>query len=386
MSAVNRYCLLLVLSLGLSSCAANGITHQPLPEGLVENAQVLNFETARTWADEFSPEYSKTLKFREQQVQNSGLVSGDVNILVLSGGGQNGAFGAGYLNGWTKRGTRPEFEIVTGVSTGALIAPLAFLGSRYDSDLERFYTTHSTRDIVKPNYLAGLLSGAAVTDSKPLANLISDFVTPEFLAQIAREHRRGRRLALITTNIEAQRPVIWDMGQIAEVGTVEALNLFRKVVLASASIPGAFPPVQIDVVANGQNYSELHVDGATTTNLFLAPLNLTLVKGNSNRKGRIYILTNGKYLPEYKPVKAKTLPLAGRAFSTLLKYSTKADVQRLQLFANRTGAELRFVSIPIEFDEESSEPFDKTYMRVLYDFGYEAGLHGDLETSRPRVF
>lgn len=386
MSAVNRYCLLLVLSLGLSSCAANGITHHPLPEGLVENAQVLNFETARTWADEFSPEYSKTLKFREQQVQNSGLVSGDVNILVLSGGGQNGAFGAGYLNGWTKRGTRPEFEIVTGVSTGALIAPLAFLGSRYDSDLERFYTTHSTRDIVKPNYLAGLLSGAAVTDSKPLANLISDFVTPEFLAQIAREHRRGRRLALITTNIEAQRPVIWDMGQIAEVGTVEALNLFRKVVLASASIPGAFPPVQIDVVANGQNYSELHVDGATTTNLFLAPLNLTLVKGNSNRKGRIYVLTNGKYLPEYKPVKAKTLPLAGRAFSTLLKYSTKADVQRLQLFANRTGAELRFVSIPIEFDEESSEPFDKTYMRALYDFGYGAGLHGVLETSRPRVF
>ncbi|WP_422038923.1 patatin-like phospholipase family protein [Roseibium sp.] len=386
MSTIKRFCLLATISLAVASCAGNGITHQPLPEDLVEGASVLNFETARTWADAFSPGYSATLKTREKQIRASGLASGDVNILVLSGGGQNGAFGAGYLNGWTKRGDRPQFEIVTGVSTGALIAPLAFLGPKYDADLERFYTTHSTRDIIKPNYIAGLLSGAAVTDSKPLASLIAEFVTPEFLAEVAREHRRGRRLALITTNIEAQRPVIWDMGQIAEAGTVESVDLFRKVVLASASIPGAFPPVQIDVVADGQTYSELHVDGATTTNLFLAPLNLTVFNDTPKRRGRIFILTNGKYLPEYRPVKAKTIPLAGRAFSTLLKYSTKADVQRLQLFADRTGAELRFVSIPIEFDEDSTEPFDKDYMNALYDFGYGAGERRDLETSRPRVF
>lgn len=386
MSKIRRSCLFLLVSVALVSCAANGISHRPLPEEYVEDAQVLNFETARTWADEFSPSYKETLQVREKQIRSSGLVREDANILVLSGGGQNGAFGAGYLNGWTKRGDRPRFEIVTGVSTGALIAPLAFLGPEYDADLERFYTTHSTRDIVRPNYIGGLLSGAAITDSKPLAGLISEFVTAELLAKIAKEHRRGRRLALITTNIEAQRPVIWDMGQIAEAGTDEALNLFRKVVLASASIPGAFPPVQIDVVADGQIYSELHVDGATTTNLFLAPLNLTVFRDNRKRKGRIYILTNGKYLPEYKPVEAKTIPLAGRAFSTLLKYSTKADVQRLQLFADRTGAELRFVSIPIEFDEESSEPFDKAYMNALYDFGFGAGLRGDLETPRPRVF
>lgn len=386
MGKFKRSCLLLFVCVALVSCAANGISHQPLPEEYVEDAQVQNFETARTWADEFSPGYKETLKVREQQIRSSGLVRKDANILVLSGGGQNGAFGAGYLNGWTKRGNRPQFEIVTGVSTGALIAPLAFLGPEYDPDLEQFYTTHSTRDIVKPNYIAGLLSGAAVTDSKPLASLISEFVTLDLLAQIAREHRRGRRLALITTNIEAQRPVIWDMGQIAEAGTAEALDLFRKVVLASASIPGAFPPVQIDVVANGQTYSELHVDGATTTNLFLAPLNLSVFRGGPKRTGRIFVLTNGKYLPEYKPVQVKTLPLAGRAFSTLLKYSTKADVQRLQLFADRTGAELRFVSIPIEFDEESSEPFDKVYMNALYDFGFGAGLRGNLETSRPRVF
>lgn len=386
MSTIKRFCLLAAISLAVASCAGSGITHQPLPEDLVEDASVLNFETARTWADAFSPGYSATLKTREKQIRASGLAGGDANILVLSGGGQNGAFGAGYLNGWTKRGDRPQFEIVTGVSTGALIAPLAFLGPKYDADLERFYTTHSTRDIIKPNYIAGLLSGAAVTDSKPLASLIAEFITPEFLAEVAREHRRGRRLALITTNIEAQRPVIWDMGQIAEAGTAESLDLFRKVVLASASIPGAFPPVQIDVVADGQTYSELHVDGATTTNLFLAPLNLTVFNDNPKRRGRIYILTNGKYLPEYRPVKAKTIPLAGRAFSTLLKYSTKADVQRLRLFADRTGAELRFVSIPIEFDEDSSEPFDKDYMNALYDFGYGAGQRRDLETSRPRVF
>ena len=310
-----------------------------------------------------------------------------MNILVLSGGGQNGAFGAGYLQGWTERGDRPEFEIVTGVSTGAIIAPLAFLGSKYDADLERFYTTHSTKDIIKPNYIGGLLGGISVTNSTPLADLISDFVTPEFLNEIAREHQRGRRLALITTNIEAQRPVLWDMGQIAEVGNEEALELFRKIILASASIPGAFPPVQIDVIAGGESYSELHVDGATQSPMFSWRHSTShLSQAPRNRRGHFYVLTNGKYLPEFRPVKTRTIPLASRAFSTMLKYGTKADVQRLQLLANRLGADMRFISIPNEFDKESSEPFDKAYMQALFEFGKEAGFSGALETSRPNTF
>lgn len=383
---VKTACVAIALLAGLTACRTVALQHTPLPEDLLESAQVSGFESARSWADAFSPAYYETLRQRERQARRSGVSRRDSYILVLSGGGQDGAFGAGYLNGWTARGNRPEFEVVTGVSTGALIAPLAFLGPGYDVDLKRFYTSYSTRDIIRPRLVSGLLGGPAVTDSQPLADLIAEFVTPEFLGEIAEQHRRGRRLAIITTNIEAQRPVIWDMGQIAEAGTPEALTLFRSVMLASASIPGVFPPVKIDVQANGATYSELHVDGATSTNIFLAPLSFSKPEAGSTRRGRFYILTNGKYLPDYEPIEPRTLQVASRAISTMVTYITKADVQRLQLFANRTGAELRFVAIPNEFDVESNEPFDKAYMNALFDFGYAAGLKGNLETSRPRVF
>lgn len=385
-SRVSEVCVFVSIAATLAACQANRIAHNPLPEKLVGDATVLSLDSARTWADSFSSRYYEALEQRERQVLKSGLYRQDVTVLVLSGGGQNGAFGAGYLNGWTDRGNRPEFEIVTGVSTGALIAPLAFLGPKYDADLRRFYTTVSTKDILKRNFIGGILGGSALTNSEPLAELIAEYVTPDFLNKVAREHQSGRRLALITTNIEAQRPVIWDMGQIAEVGTPQALHLFRSIMLASASIPGAFPPVRIDVSANGKSYSELHVDGATTTNIFLAPFDLTVSDISPKRKARFYILTNGKYLPEYKPIKVKTLSIASRAISTMVKYITKADVQRLRLLASRTGSELRFISIPNDFAFESSETFDESYMNALFDFGYAAGLSGELETTDPKVF
>ena len=378
---------LIVISTTLAACAGIQVEHAALPENLVEEARVVNFETARTWADSISPEYMEIIELRERQIRESGIVRRDASILALSGGGQDGAFGAGYLNGWTDRGSRPEFEVVSGVSTGSLIAPFAFLGPAYDDDLKRFYTSVSTRDILRYNVIGGLIGGgAAVTSSQPLADLIAEVVTQEFLAEVAREHGRGRRLFLVTTNIEAQRPVIWDMGQIAQAGTPEALRLFRSLILASASIPGVFPPVRIDVVANGESYSELHVDGSTTTNLFLAPLNVRLPADHEKRRARFFVLRNGKFLPDYEPLKARTFSVAARAISTMSKYITTADVRRLELLARKTGAELRFISVPTEFNAESNEPFDPEYMKALYDFGYSAGLSGDLVTSKPKVF
>jgi hypothetical protein len=382
-----RLCILLLVSFALAACAGIRIEHVSLPEDLVEEARVVNFESARSWADSLTPDFLEKLEERQQQIRNSGIVKGRLETLALSGGGADGAFGAGYLNGWTDRGNRPEFEVVTGVSTGALIAPIAFLGPDYDDDLERFYTGVETKDILRKDPIGGLLGGgAAVTNSEPLANLIAQVATPEVVAKVAREHERGRRLFVITTNIEAQRPVIWDMGQIARVGTPEAVDLFRALMLASASIPGAFPPVRIDVVAAGKSYSELHVDGGTTTNVFLAPLNVSVPKERLKRGVRMYVLRNGKFLPEYKPVKARTLSIAGRAISTMIKYNTNSDVSRLKILARRMGAELRFVSIPNEFDEKSKEAFDPVYMKKLYDFGYSAGRRGDLVTTDPKVF
>ncbi len=380
--------IVLTVSLAaLSACAAVRIDHTAVPAHLVENANVPDFETARTWADEFSPAFLERIKLRQKQIRRSGIAQRDMTVLSLSGGGSDGAFGAGFLAGWTDRGDRPEFEIVSGVSTGALIAPLAFLGPDYDEELKEFYTTVTTEDILRKRFIGGLLfGGASLTSSEPFAGIIADIVTPELLDKVAREHEKGRRLFVITTNIEAERPVLWNLGQIAAYRSPQALQLFRSVILASASIPGAFPPVPIDVVAGGSTYNELHVDGGTTTNVFLAPLNVSLPYRGSDRRARIYVIRNGKLSPEYKALEPVTLQIAGRAITTLIKYQNNADIRRIQILARRNGSGFQMVSIPTEFDMESEEPFDRAYMNALYDYGYSAGLSGKLWTRNPQIF
>ena len=380
--------IVLTVSLAaLSACAAVRIDHTAVPAHLVENANVPDFETARTWADEFSPAFLERIKLRQKQIRRSGIAQRDMTVLSLSGGGSDGAFGAGYLAGWTDRGDRPEFEIISGVSTGALIAPLAFLGPDYDEELKEFYTTVTTEDILRKRFIGGLLfGGASLTSSEPLAGIIADIITPEFLEKVAREHEKGRRLLVITTNIEAERPVLWNLGQIAAYRSPQALQLFRSVILASASIPGAFPPVPIDVVAGGSTYNELHVDGGTTTSAFLAPLNVSLPYRGSDRRARIYVIRNGKLSPEYKALEPVTLQIAGRAITTLIKYQNNADIRRIQILARRNGSGFQMVSIPAEFDMESKEPFDRAYMNALYDYGFSAGLSGTLWTRNPQIF
>ena len=185
------------------------------------------------------------------------------------GGGANGAFGAGLLKGWTESGTRPAFKLVTGISTGALIAPFAFLGSGYDATLEDFYTTITTKDIYRErSYFAILFDPSSMTDTTPLQKIVAKQVDENVLAAVAQAHRQGRRLFIGTTNMEAGKLVIWDMGAIAASGKPGALELFRKVMLASAAIPVAFPPVFIPVKAAGKEYEEMHVDGGTAAQVF----------------------------------------------------------------------------------------------------------------------
>ena len=196
--------------------------------------------------------------------------SGRITYLALSGGGSGGAFGAGILTGWTTAGTRPTFDVVSGVSTGALIAPFAFLGSSYDPTLAELYTSGIAETLVRPRPIIGLL-GAALSDPAPLRRLVERYVTDDMLRKIAAEHSKGRRLFVVTTNLDAQRTVIWDMGAIAAHGHEQALVLFRNVLIASASIPAVFPPVMIEVTMNGKRFQEMHSDGGATTQLFTAP-------------------------------------------------------------------------------------------------------------------
>jgi predicted acylesterase/phospholipase RssA len=302
-------------------------------------------------------------------------------VLVVSGGGANGAYGAGLLKGWSKSGTRPVFKAVTGVSTGALIAPFAFLGSDYDETLEDYYTTTSTKDVMYGKGPLDALNGDSLSGTQPLADQIARIVTPELLKKIAAEHRRGRRLFVGTVNLDAQRFVVWNMGAIALRGDVE---LFRKVELASAAIPIVFPPVHLSVKANGGTYDEMHVDGGTMTQMFslykvmesmedaIKAAGLDLAK----LRAKYYFIRNGYVTGTYKKVENKLSSIADRAFETVINSQGVGDTYRIYEFMQKRGNDYNLAFIPGDFRPETKEMFDPAAMRQLFDRGYQDAANG----------
>ena len=297
-----------------------------------------------------------------------------------SGGGQRGAFGAGLLCGWSVTGKRPQFTMVTGVSTGALIAPFAFLGPQYDPVIKEIYTSYSTRDLVEKRSLLKSLLGDAAADTSPLQEKIAKYVDEDVMAAIAAEYAKGRVLDLVTTNLDAARPVAWNIGRIASNGTPEALQLIRDIMLASASIPAAFPPVMFDVEANGQLYDELHVDGGATSVMYLYPIGLDWgrlieqleVKGKPN----VYILRNGRWRKQWSSVDRSTIPVAIRTIDSLMGSAVLGDSYRIYLATQRDGIQYNLAYIPESFNEEASESFDKEYMTKLFNLGYQMAIDG----------
>lgn len=306
------------------------------------------------------------------------------NFLTVSGGGDDGAFGAGLLVGWTQTGTRPSFKLVTGVSTGALIAPFAFLGSEYDETLRAVYTQVSPNNIAVPRSLLAVLTSDALADNQPLFTLISQYFTPELLARIAGEYRKGRLLLIGTTNLDARRPVVWNMGAIAAAAqnNPQAVDLFRRVLLASAAIPGEFPPVMFDVEVDGKPYQEMHVDGGAMRQLFLYPMNLSDTARQEhitvfvNRQRNAYIIRNARLDPDWASVERSTLSIAGRAISSLIQTQGIGDLYRLYLEALKDGLDFNLAYIGADFNAEHKENFDTTYMHALFDYGYQLGRKG----------
>ncbi len=223
--------------------------------------------------------------------------TGDYHMLALSGGGADGAFGAGLLNGWSERGDRPRFEMVTGISTGALIAPFAFLGSDYDDELKRLYTTIDDNSIALPRSFPGGLLGDSLNDSAPLARLIEQSLTDDIIRRIGIEYGKGRFLIVGTTNLDLGRQIIWNIGALAMSDRPEAFSAIRRVLLASASVPGLFPPVLFDVDVKGRTHQELHVDGGAAAQLYLYPVGLTLRNAPADirrRRRHAWIIRNGR--------------------------------------------------------------------------------------------
>jgi len=370
-------------SLLVAGCAT-APDRNPVPFAAVDEAEVFGLDKVRMWGDAPIGELEGALEERNAQIREHRphLFRGGnkISFLAISGGGNDGAFGAGLLVGWTARGDRPDFEVVTGVSTGALAAPFAFLGPGYDPQLRQIYTTYTTEDLVSTSLLSGAFGGEAFTDNKKLANIIAKYVDRGLLNKVAAEHQKGRRLYIGTTNLDAQRPVIWDMGAIAASGHPEALKLFRQVLLASASIPGVFPPARINVTVDGKRYDELHVDGGATTHVFFAPLALTKdknkIRKNSRGRTTLYVIRNVKVVPEWEAVKPSAVAIASRSLSTMMKNQANGDLFRMYYQTQELGMGYRLASVPPNFNMKSKEPFDPEYMSALFNMGEKMARDG----------
>jgi hypothetical protein len=372
-------------ALSLPGCALP-VREPAVPAVLTEQAEVPGLPGVRYFVRDEMPLFTRDAvesfyrerAYRASLGQTASLPPAE--FLALSGGGDNGAFGAGLLCGWTAAGTRPEFKAVTGISTGALIAPFAFLGPAYDGALKDVYTRSKPKDILEPRALVTAIFEDALADNAPLKRLVKEHVTPDMLAAIAREHAKGRILLVATTDLDASRSVIWNMTKIAASGSPKALELFHKIMIASAAIPGAFPPVMIDVVANGKPYQEMHVDGGAMAQVFLYPPSLKVAEESKReklvRERKLYIIRNARLDPRWADVERRTFSIAERAIDALIQTQGVGDLYKIYAETQRDGIDYNLAYIPQWFYAPHRENFDTKYMRKLFATGYEIAARG----------
>jgi len=370
----------------LAGCAMP-VRQSAVPSGQVLRATVLGVPNERFIPSQgIGPLEREVLgKLREGQARrgiNDLANALPLNLLAVSGGGEDGAFGAGLLCGWTEHGDRPVFDLVTGVSTGALTAPFAFLGPAYDPALRDVYTNISARDVLERRNFTAAVFDDAMADTSPLYRTISRYLTPQMLADLAAAYREGRLLLIGSTDLDAQLPVIWNIGAIAASGHPKALDLVRRILLASAAIPGAFPPVMIDVTLDGAHYQEMHVDGGAVAQAFLYPPALT-----RDRRARLakrlpvvdieaYIIRNARLDPQWASVNRRTMGIVARAISTMIASSGYNDLLRMYFGAKQDEVGFNLAYIRPDFTGELKEPFEQAYMRSLFDYGFQQGRAG----------
>ena len=357
LSRIRRITMVLIFvvaCLQLYACASP--VRNALPEALVPSAQIPDIDLAYDWGDQVSSELDKhlneTAEIRDRLVSERGeaYLEKPVYYLTISGGGSNGAYGAGILNGWSNAGTRPLFNIVTGISTGAIIAPFAFLGSEYDGVLREIYTQYRTSDTLQFRSILDALFGDSAADASGMKTLIRQYIDDEVMRAIANEYKNGRSLFIGTTNLDAGRPVTWNIGRIAASGAPHALSLIQDIILASASIPGVFPPVMIEYEADGKRYQEMHVDGGVTRQVFFFPGALRLHKifkelGFTGRQ-KLYIIRNSILEQRREVVKANIFAISARSIGTLIQNQSIGDLYRLYLIAQKNDMAYHLTHIP----------------------------------------
>jgi len=378
----------LLVAFGLKRCFRLPRRLPPVPEELTHQAIIPGIPGARYLVGvDMEPFVRDVIAARQRETEflvqsgHSGPLP-PADLLAISGGGDKGAFGAGLLCGWSAAGNRPRFKCVTGISTGALIAPLAFLGGEYDELLRKIYTSVTLADIAEKRTILAAVNNDAMADNRPLAGLISKSIVQTMLSKIAEEHQNGRILLILTTNLDAREPVIWNMGKIAASGHPKALELCWSILLASAAIPGAFPPSMIPVEVDGRPYEEMHVDGGASAQVFLYPPRVREVAhalgiGMTHRADRVYVIRNATLGATWSTIRRQTISIAGRAIESLLHTQGIGDLYRIYATTQKDGFDFNLAYIGPDFEyKNKTEDFDTLFMRALFDYGYDLARQG----------
>lgn len=391
------YLGLLFTSLFVSGCAT--LPRDPVPLEQMGQAEVVGTPGIRAWGGQVSPLFQQDMieSIKQDLARLDELVLDEHGVpvysaLALSGGGSHGAFGAGFLYGWTQSGERPDFKLVSGISTGALIAPYAFLGKDYDEILKKVYTTTSTESIADKLDIFSIFQGEALASTDPLKNLLQEYVTEAMIDDVARVHdEEGRRLYIGTTHMDAQRMIVWNMGLIAKSDHPDKYQLFRDVMMASASIPVAFPPIYIKVELDGKIYDEMHADGGTISQVMFYGGTMDfkamgLEMGMDMQKwpvGNVYIIRNGQLAGEPEQIKRKLPAISARAVSTMIKSAARSDLYRIYAFSKKERSNFHYVDIPDDFEFTAEEPFDPEEMVRLFEQGEKMGRDKESWLTEP---
>ncbi|MBC7001519.1 patatin-like phospholipase family protein [Photobacterium sp. BZF1] len=298
-----------------------------------------------------------------------------LNYLALSGGGFNGAFSAGILTAWTERGDRPQFDVVTGISTGAIVSVFAYLGSDYDDVLTELYTETDFTDLFHFRNIFSLVRNQSLLDTSPFEQKVRQILNDDLVAEIAEQNKKGRHLIIGTANIDNQRLALWNIGRIAEYGTPEATALIQEIVIASSSVPGAFPARKIEFEQGGQHFDELHVDGGVIRQVFFAPswVDLRDLKVEQN----LYVIRNGSLKSEFQPVSYKLSRISERAINTLMLNQGIGDVEHIYHNARQQGINFNLAYIDEDFEtSEYVSPYSDEFMAELFEYSHEKMQQG----------
>jgi hypothetical protein len=346
----------------------------PVPEPLIDAVHVAGVPgDIRMWGDQHSEVLLRSLLEGMEQAERVYGPDQPTDVLAISGGGFNGAYAAGVLCGWPSQGSRPLFGMVSGVSIGAVIAPFAFLGSAFDDRLQDMTKAVTREGTFRLRSLTQALTGDSLADNTPCARFIGQYLDSDVVKAIAAEHAKGRRLLVATTNLDANRPVIWDLGTIASVGSPEALQLIRQVILASTAVPMFFPPSYVDVECDGGTYDEMHVDGGVTGQVLLygRALSAWEVLRDRPRPRHVtyYIIRNGKFSSHFEAVSPNLRTIAHRSIKRLVQAQGVGDLWQAHAACQRDGLSFRLAAIPDEVTLPQDTYFDPQVAVRLFECG-----------------